>query len=357
MRILRAILASLGSPICWLAAVPILVLGFPFWGIAGLTRLVSWILRFGAPHPVPWQQLMAFEPTIGWKPRPLLDAYAKGARVFHLTTDAEGWRGRTTIEESDIIVFGDSFAFGYGADDRTWFAALHTTLRIKGIGANGYNMVQELLWMERLAPRLRGKLVVWFVYYGNDLYENLQPNLDRYRMPFVRPIPGSKDWEIVTSHIRPEPWPCPTPRRYYPRLAEICRPSFLSERAFAACSFLLARGRDICREARAPLVVIGIPVLAQLEPEGISRLAAMSPDAAAFDPDLPDRRLAETCRALGVPFVPLKDHLTAADYIRGDGHWTPAGHRRVATLLGQLHRELIGAGKPDRTPRLEIATS
>jgi len=137
--------------------------------------------------------------------------------VCHLTTDGEGWRGRTELRESDIVVFGDSFAFGYGVDDKKFFAGLNPDVRIKSIGVNGYNMVQSLFWMERLSVQLTGKLVVWFVYFGNDLYENLQPNLERYRMPFVRSFNGTGDWEIVTSHINATKWPFSSERRYHQR--------------------------------------------------------------------------------------------------------------------------------------------
>jgi hypothetical protein len=78
--------------------------------------------------------------------------------------------------------------------------------RIKAIGANGYNMVQELLWMRRYAPQLAGKLVVWFVYHGNDLFDNLQPNVFQYRTPFVRERHDGRGWEVVTEHVRRSPW-------------------------------------------------------------------------------------------------------------------------------------------------------
>ena len=55
-------------------------------------------------------------------------------------------------------------------------------------------MVQTLLWMERLKDRLAGKLVVWLVFYGNDLMDNLHPNFDRYRTPFVRSRDDGAGW-------------------------------------------------------------------------------------------------------------------------------------------------------------------
>src|SRR5262245_42184688 len=95
----------LGIPL----AAPILAVGLPFWAVACLTRA---LVRLLEPRFVPWQQLIMFDPTIGWKPRANLNAYGIADDVFHLTTDAQGWRGQTSLAESEAVVFGDSFAFG-----------------------------------------------------------------------------------------------------------------------------------------------------------------------------------------------------------------------------------------------------
>src|SRR4029079_11419126 len=102
-------------------------------------------------------------------------------------------------------------------------------------------MVQEYLWMRRLAPQLRGKMVVWFVYFGNDLYDNLCPDLRGYRKPFLRQTGVGDEWEIYSGHVRPEAWSLVTKVRlegghHMARLAELCCPTYLSRRAYAACA-------------------------------------------------------------------------------------------------------------------------
>ena len=241
--------------------------------------------------------------------------------------------------DADIVVFGDSFAFGHGADDRDFFAEVSSHPVIKAIGSNGYNLVQSLLWMERLASQLEGKLVVWFVFYGNDLYENLRPNLDRYRMPFLRQVAGTTSWEIVTSHVREEPWPFPTYRRYHERLAEICCPTYLSQRVFAAFRHLAERGREVCREVGADLAIIGIPDITQITADGVLRLEELAPTGQRLDVSLPDRRLRQICAQLGLPFVALRDHLGPEDHQHDDCHWNRRGHRKVAALIAQLHAQ------------------
>jgi hypothetical protein len=208
---------------------------------------------------------------------------------------------------------------------------------MKAIGAPGYNMVQSLLWMQRLSSHLRGKLVIWFIYHANDLYENLQPNLDSYRMPFVREVNGVGDWEIVTSHINSNRWPSTLERRYDLKLAEICCPTFLSRRVFSACEFLIGMGNSICNGEGARLVVMSIHF--QVNREGLESLAPIAPDRKSFDPEFPDKKLREICNKLGVPFVALKDHMEKAHFKGQDCHWNENGHRHVAEVLCGLYQE------------------
>ncbi len=365
VSLLRLWLGGLGALIGLALVLPVVALGLPFWGLAALTRavrggvlslssrlarrqdlggfarLIHPVVRRLARRPIPWKEMMRFEPTVGWRPSANLDEYGMADCVFHLTTDEEGWRGKTNLADANVVVFGDSFAFGHGQDDETFFAELPSDVKIKAVGANGYSMVPGLLWMERLAAELRGKLVVWFIYYGNDLYENLQPNLGAYRMPFVRSLNGSEEWEIVTQHVSEEPWPFPAPRNYRASLGEICTPSLLSRRVFGACRFLISRGRRVCEEVGAHLVVMGIPPKWQLSAAGRRAWFARVPDPDRVDPERVDRELDGICRTLGVPFVTLTDYLSPADYKKSDSHWNGKGHRRVAELLGRIHSEFM----------------
>jgi hypothetical protein len=320
-----------------LLAAPIVVLGLPFWAVAVLTHTIARLLE---PQFVPWQELITFDQAIGWKSKANLDAYGIADDVFHLTTDSQGWRGQTSLAESDVVVFGDSYAFGYGVDDKALFSEINPHVRIKAIGAPGYNMVQELLLMRQLSSQLRDKLVVWFFYLGNDLYENLMPDMKGYRTPFVRQVNGAGDWEIVTSHINPTKWSYTSkPRSYLHILAQLCTPAFLSQRAFAACEFLIKEGNMVCRQAGAQLVVVSIPDPSQLSESGLELLASRSRDIKRFDPDFPDRQIGAICRKWGVPFVAAKEHVDIGDYKEDDVHWNKQGHQRVSKLLSSLYHD------------------
>lgn len=341
MSLLRFALAVTASLFGLAASLPVLVIGLPFWlmafGVRGLTRLLE-------PRAVSWEHLIDFDPTFGWRPKANLDTYGFASGPFRVSTDSQGWSGQSSLEESQVVVFGDSFAFGYGVNATALFSEACPRLRVKPIGAPGYNMVQELLWMRELAPRLRGKLVVWFVYI-NDLYENLQPNMQTYRTPFVRQAAGSDTWEIINDHLSPAKWPYryDDKLRSRERVEGVFGETFFSDRIYSACEFLIAGGKEVCESAGAHLVVLAIPSKNQFR-AGVWNHNGGDPTASQqLDPEAPEQRIGAICRKLGVRFVAAKKHLTLADYLDADEHWNEKGHRRIAELLAALFQEFMSA--------------
>jgi hypothetical protein len=350
MAALRVLLSALAALFGMLLAVPIVVLALPFWAVAFFTRTLAHYLE---PSYVAWHQLIEFAPVIGWKPKAHLNAYYLTAvedGVFHTVTDAQGWPGTASIAESDIVVFGDSYAFGYGVDvEASFFAECHRRARIKAIGAPAYNMVQEVLLMQQLSSHLPGKLVVWFIFVGNDLHDNLVPDMYHYRMPYVRELNGTGHWEFVTSHVSPAKWPYLAARfRDHTHLgrinANLHSQTFLAQRAYSACEFLIEEGRDICSRAGARLLVMTIPDPSTLRQHSVQRLFSLSAEPHSFDPALPDKRIGEICANLGVSFVSGRDHLHARHYKTHDPHWNERGHKQVASLLSSLYDDHMVAG-------------
>jgi hypothetical protein len=261
-------------PLMVLAFVIGLLLVAPVWAmaaflalVAGLTDRVSRILD-RRPEPFGWRQLVEYAPEVGWRPRPGLDGYGQADDTFHLTIGPDGWRGSLPLEEADVIVFGDSFAFGHGADDRAMFTQFCGDVRVKAIGSDGYDMVHGLIWMRRLAPSLAGRLVIWFVYYGNDLQDNLQPDLGGDRKPFVRLRPQDGQWELVVEHVSREPWPSRSPVDYQRHVAEFCCDTSFSRRAFSACEFLIREAKQLCDDQGIGLSDLGHSLADIRQPEG-----------------------------------------------------------------------------------------
>lgn len=334
----RSILVFLALLVGLVLVLPVVLVALGLAAVAGLTRLIASGLQ-RSPRAAQWRELVQYEPVVGWRPRPNLDTYAWADDVFHLTIGPDGWRGKLPLAQADVVVFGDSFSFGHGADDRDMYTEFCGGLRVKSIGSDGYDMVHGLLWMQRLAPELAGKLVVWFVYYGNDLHENLLPNMGKYRMPYVRQRGEDGGWEVVTDHVSPEPWPFRSPTSYHPIMADFSCPTPFSRRVFSACEYLVSEAHAICERAGAQLAVVGVPDRVQLTRRGRAKLARLAPRGQEFDVHRPDKQLGEICRRLDIPFVPLSAQLTARDYLVHDIHWRRSGHRKVGAVLKRLHQE------------------
>jgi hypothetical protein len=336
---IRVFIAVIAFIPCTILLLPAFAVAVPLAVFAATVRALGRLLE---PRFNTWTELIDYHPVLGWKPRPNLDVHylALGDDVFRIVTDEEGWPGRRSLDESDLVVIGDSFAFGYGIDINRSFAALSSRVKVKAVGAPGFNMVHGVLLMEQFAERLRGKLVVWMPFFDNDLQDNLAPEMRGYRAPFVRPsraAESDREWEIVINHIDRGRWGCSymDSRRLFPRL---CVPGPLADRAYSACDYLIERAAMSCRQVGAQLAVVTIPHALQLTQTGLATLATLSGDPARCDGDLPDRRIVESCRRFSVPLVIGKEYFTRDDFKRREGvHWNYRGHARTSVLLERLH--------------------
>jgi hypothetical protein len=352
---IRGLFAAILAVVMWLALLPVFLAAGLVWLFASFVRMLA---RWMEPRYVPWTELMTFDRELGWRPRPQLDThyFATWDDVHHVVTDREGWPGTRSLDESEVAVIGDSFAFGYGVDAGRSFADLNPKLTIKGIGAPGYSMVQSVLLMEQLDARLAGKLVVWFVCLENDLEDNLTPAMTTYRAPFVRAMPGRGGWEIAQAHISSSPWRASVfgGQRLLPHL---CAPGPIANRVYAGCDYLIERGARACKRIGAQLVLVTIPDPTQLTDEGRLKLANLTGRADVFDENLPDKRLSESCTRHGVTFVAGKDHLSARDYKAIEGlHWNPRGHRRMSEVIGRVYdsRRASGRGGAVRSEHVAV---
>jgi lysophospholipase L1-like esterase len=93
---------------------------------------------------------------------------------FTFRTDEHGFRNRPLWpERADIVVLGDSMAFGYGVDDdKTWTALLANRLqgsRIINLGVPDAGPQQYLRIYERFGQALHPALVLLCLFPGNDV--------------------------------------------------------------------------------------------------------------------------------------------------------------------------------------------
>jgi len=331
----------------YLLVIPVSLIIVPFWIFGAFINLIYWILtKRGAL----WGDIIQFKPEIGWQPRPNLNTryFDRIGDSCRIVTDEEGWPGMNSIDESEIVVFGDSFAFGYGSDiDRAYFSMVNG-YSIKPISAPGYNMVQELMLMRRYAQKLRGKIVVWFICLENDLADNLKPyNPKFYTNPYLRNNNGTDEWEIVTRHVDYNQWSYGDKGISNVTLyAHICAESEYSNRVFSAVQYLLKEGKDICKKNGAQLTVISIPYKTQLSKTGIKKLSKQLNGRGKIDPDYPDKKINGICHELDIPFIAGTSHLSLNDYKIRDGHWNFRGNRKVAQIIQDFYTKHHNSQQP-----------
>jgi hypothetical protein len=262
-------------------------------------------------------------------------------RAVPITTDDEGWRDRTvTLDDAEVVAFGDGFAFGTGVVDEELFTRIPTHLTCKSLGCPATSMVNGVLLMEQLGHRLTGKTLLWMVYLGNDLYDNLRPNLGSWRVPYVRQRGGS--WQIAVDHLGTDRWPFDEPGvSYRSELARLCTGGAESQRAFDAAGYLIGRAHRLSERVGARLCIMTVPKRSQIDPSYRPELRSFSPAPERFDARRPDIALGERCATDGIAFVPLIDHLTPEHYQPTDRlHWNRAGHVKVGDLVALAHEQV-----------------
>ncbi len=146
------------------------------------------------------QTYLTFEPTLGWRPAPrfesVVESRAKDFR-FDVAISADGYRmdagmqhGRS--QKPDVIVLGDSHAFGFGlASEQTFASQLAGAYRKQGVersvlnaGVPGYDILQPILRLGTLDVQ-PGTLVVFLVHPVNDLVNSANDIDYRSHKPFL----------------------------------------------------------------------------------------------------------------------------------------------------------------------------
>jgi hypothetical protein len=113
--------------------------------------------------------------------------------------------------------------------------------------------------------------------------------------------------------------------------------SFIAERAYSACEFLISNGKAELSGVGAKLVVVTVPDIFELSEPGTRQLHLYAADPDTFDANYPHRRIKQICNELDIECVSAKEFLRLEHYNSGDRHWTAQGHGEIKKLLARLH--------------------
>ena len=93
------------------------------------------------------------------------------------TYDAYGYRNPRTVPRADVVLIGDSYVEGFNAnDDEVVARKLEERLGrpVESMGVSGYGTLQNLIVLDKDAPKLDPKVAVFFFFEGNDLYDDFR---------------------------------------------------------------------------------------------------------------------------------------------------------------------------------------
>lgn len=284
-----------------------------------------------------------------------------------------------------VLVLGDSFAFGVGAEQgESYPARLEEVLRSRGVraqvlnaGVPGYSVPDAVTWFAAHGKALAPDVVLLTVFTGNDLQDAAPggPKVvvkDGHLVPEGRKRRPVSLWLNQRSHLfsllkssvlgrpvrrllgRPEAfgdWVVRTEMDLY----ATDTPSELVTRGAAVTEGAVA---DLVRSAgRTRVVAVIVPSLLQVDAAlWQATLDRLGLDPAKHDPDRTTRIVRETFERRGVPVLdlsgPFREALARGEriYFSVDRHLTPEGYERLAQEVAKGGYNVLFStgGGPDR---------
>lgn len=321
--------------------------------------------------------LVEYDPYLGWKTKPNLNTKVDLVDVedIPVQTNTQGfWDQEFSLKKPEnvcrIIFLGDSFTWGMGVREEERFSYLLQTMNPRwetlNFGVPGYGTDQALLLWQRLAHSFKPDMVVLTVY-ENDYKDNMF--LVRYgrRKPYFE-IAG--DGDLVSKGVPVEPidfWKDGIFNKVAPPYESFFEEPtqkrsriihWLAKNSnFARSLYTLWRRIETPSEDPPLSTQVSPPSLTVAQEEQVELLLALV------------SHLAEEVQAQGAKLIILfAGHLTPRHgvamaalktreitvinatstvlaeqissqesvYYRFSKHWTPAAHRAVAAILGEI---------------------
>jgi hypothetical protein len=318
---------------------------------------------------------------------------AEAGRRVHLRFNRDGFRGPDRPLEKPagvrrIAVLGDSMIASLGVDEeQTMVCQLQELLNrdsrgerweVLNFGVAGAGPGQELALYRELASRYQPDIVIDTFFVGNDLADNCRRLSNNPRIYFdldeegrLRQVPLSAGKvelsQFLNHYSRFYVWQKDAVNAlrhiftYRNAVMEsgqwvFCtRPSGDYKYAWRISEELV---REFQREAAAHgslFLQVVLPSCEQIYADSFQILKSRAgPQAPAFDPDYPDRRLAAVCRRAGIPFLTMTAEFRAAAphasshveaewlFLQGYGHFS----RRGNEICAQAVHRVLAQGDP-----------
>lgn len=316
--------------------------------------------------------LIVYDSTLGWKLAPLWSGRHRHHdydATYH--TSRLGFRNDspdlTVVRHPWYAVLGDSFVFGFGVNDDTTFVHLlnesETGARsYVNFGVPGYSSDQQLLLLERHVLDFKPDGILFVVYLGNDLFDNMRPYPMQARR--AKPYFSQSGDELILRNTPVPQAPSPTPdARLELRNAVLGENSPSAIDRLATRSVLLAglwerySGIDLSTSDLRSRFTPAIDLFKRIADS--ARQATVQRGASFTVVVLAGRSFVETPKSMSAAYQQClreevlawadESHVAVVDlagdlrqayadggeswYYKNDGHLNPEGHAKVASIL------------------------
>jgi hypothetical protein len=315
-------------------------------------------------------------PGLRWSGRPASDieeSYGLPRSLRHpitFTYDQWGYRNASEMGRADVVLLGDSYVEGwYVSDEHTVAAQLSTRLErpVANLGVAGYGTLQALRVLKGDALRRQPRIVAWFFFEGNDLYDD-----QSFENFLLAEPPGSEDrtahpegltrnhgWSersfVRNAFVQLRRWSPRLIAKQAPYWARLARKGQRSQRVYffdygavpwtdyeedrwATARASFERGVEFVRQRGIEILFLYVPTKYRVYRDFVEIPRGSPLEHWGVWHELPTR-FQDFCTSASVPCVNLTGRFRQAvrqggmPYPATDTHWSPEGHRLVAAEL------------------------
>lgn len=333
-------------------------------------------------HNMPIVQYIygVYHPVLGYTLKPNINSAHisyKSYTDYTFRTNKDGFRGSDwdhSNNRKNIVVLGDSFAFGWGVEEHEMFSSLlenrmratDPSYQVLNIAQSGFFLDQIINTFELFGKQFDPVLII-YLYCHNDPYQHPSEENGRFNITSFRTNISKADWEDEARRNNVAVWRAERfwkGRNLYAFYKNYLGPAFMVEkesprRAWKERYTFSYKDLSVPTPPFGPLERDTVAqryvwyCLNQLNEKSGNKPLILMDTADKMVLHLPDRLnadrwiLRDFARQHGnVFFVDFESELRLRNdgvprFLSVDDHWNPEGHRLASDMLGDMVNQMI----------------